>query len=709
MSRSSKFQSYLFPENFDYVIKNVALVGFMYFLFLSGVRMDVKVIKRARKKHWYVATVGMILPICCSLCVGLILRKSLDKEMARFSSIWGISLTLSIAAFPVLYPIARELNLLSSSIARMALSTAVISDLIGLNALLVFETLKQGEYKAINALFYLVSFIILASSFIAGARQAMLWIIRATPEEKPVDQTCVTAILVTVMVAGLVSDTFGLTVANGPLWLGLAVPNGPPLGTALVEKMETIVRDILRPFSFMYIGFMVDVASMSSHWSHLHPLMLMVLSAYVVKMVSTFVASRFHEISIRDSLTLSLLVGLKGDVDLMLFIHLNDMKLLDKPHFTFLVVSAVSMTAVATPLIAILYDPAKPYMINKRRNIQHSPPNAQLHVLACMHSEENLSGLMRLIHLSNPTVASPLSVDALCLVELVGQSNPVLIDHQKEEEEEEEGAETFNLGPIHKALKKFQEARGDDCINIYSYTTFTSKRSMYQDVCQLALSNKACLVVVPATMKQVFQSLNSDVLLHAPCSVAVLVDKSPYQNLVHGSLRSPFQNIALLFLGGADAREALSYAERMAENPAVSLSVVRFLPHNNEGDNEIDKKLDDGLVTQFWLKSEGNSRVVYREVVVKNGEETIAAIQAMKKQRHDLWIVGRKHGINPVLLRGLGNWSDCNELGVIGECVASADFDSRASVLAVQQQILRSQEKVSDSLMRGFSLSTWKW
>lgn len=627
--------------------------------------------------------------------------------MAKFSSIWGVSLTLSIAAFPVLYPIVRELNLLSSSIGQMALSTAVISDLIGLNALLVFETLKQGEYKAINAFLYIASFIILASTFIAGARQAMLWIIRATPEEKPVDQTCVTVILVTVMVAGLVSETFGLTVANGPLWLGLAVPNGPPLGTALVEKIETIVRDILRPFSFMYIGFMVDVASMSSQWSHLHPLMLMVLCAYVVKMVSTFVASRFHEMSIRDSLTLSLLVGLKGDVDLMLFIHLNDLKLLDKPHFTFLVMSAVSMTAAATPLIGILYDPTRPYMLNKRRNIQHFPPNTQLHVLACMHSEENLSGLMRLIHLSNPTVASPLSVDALCLVELGGQSNPVLIDHQTEEEEE--GAETSNFGPIHEALKKYQEARDDDCINIYSYTAITSKRSMYQDVCQLALSNKASLVVVPATMKQVFQSLNSDVLLHAPCSVAVLVDKSPHQNLVHGFLRSPFQNITLLFLGGADAREALSYAERMAENPAVSLSVVRFLPHKNEGDNEIDKKLDDGLVTQFWLKSEGNSRVVYREVVVKNGEETIAAIQAMKKQRYDLWIVGRKHGINPVLLRGLANWGDSNELGVIGEYVASTDFDSRASVLAVQQQILRSQEKVSDSLMRGFSLSTWKW
>lgn len=228
---------------------------------------------------------------------------------------------------------------------------------------------------------------------------------------------------------------------------------------------------------------------------------------------------------------------------------------------------------------------------------------------------------------------------------------------------------------------------------------------MYQDICQLALANKACLVVLPL---EDGQPLNSEVLVHAPCSVAVLVDRSQRQNLVHGALRSPLRHLAMLFLGGADAREALAYADRMAGNPDVWLTVVRFLPDSREGDkeSEMDKKLDDGLVTQFWLKSEGKERIAYREVVVRNGEETIAAIQGMDKQRYDLWIVGRKHGINPLLLSGLANWSDENDLGVIGEYVASADFNSRASVLAVQQQILRGQQQVSACLLRGFFLST---
>ncbi|KAL1558799.1 cation/H(+) antiporter 24-like [Salvia divinorum] len=699
LSRNDKLRAYIFPPEYNYVIKNVGLVGLIYFVFISAVKMDIMEFKRSERKNWYIALFGMLLPISCSFSVGMLQRNSMNAGLGSFSAIWGISLNLSIAAFPVVYPIVKELNLLSSGIGRMALTTTMISDLIGFLALIIFEMLNQGQRKPIFSLWYLLSFIGAAAACISGAKQAMEWIVRITPDEKPVDEAYVTGVLVAVMMAGFITDTFGMSVANGPMWLGLAVPTGPPLGTALVQKMETIVTDILMPFSFMYIGLVFDFASVSGQWSHLRPLMLMLVSAYSLKILSTFIASRLNHMTIRDSLTLSLLLGVKGQVDFLMFVHLNDLKILDTPHFTAMALSATIITALVTPLISILYDPRRPYLLDKRSNIQHSPPNAQLHILACIHSQENLSGLMSLLQVSNPTALTPLSVDALCLEELIG-SNPVLIDHQADDEDE-----TPDKSNIHNALKMFQEAMGDDCLTIHSYTTITSSTSMYQDICHMALTNKACLVVLPSRDKG--QPLNTEVLVHAPCSVAVLMDKSPPQTLIHGALRSPMQQLALLFLGGADAREALAYADRMSGNPDVWLTVVRFLPGNNEGAKDMEKKLDDGMVTQFWLKSEGKEHVSYREVVVNNGEETIAAIQAMDKQLYDMWIVGRKHGINPLLLRGLSSWSEENELGVIGEYVASADFNSRASVLAVQQQILRGQQKVSaSSLLRGFPFST---
>ena len=90
---------------------------------------------------------------------------------------------------------------------------------------------------------------------------------------------------------------------------------------------------------------------------------------------------------------------------------------------------------------------------------------------------------------------------------------------------------------------------------------------------------------------------------------------------------------------------------------------------------------------------------------MKNGQDTIAAIRVMNSDCYNLWIVGRKQGINPVLVEGLSDWSQNPELGIIGDFIGSMDLGSNASVLVVQQQILR--EGASGGLLGRFSCCTY--
>lgn len=385
-------------------------------------------------------------------------------------------------------------------------------------------------------------------------------------------------------------------------------------------------------------------------------------------------------------------------------------------YFTLMVLMTTSMTFIASPLINLIYDPTRPYMINKRRNIQHNPPNAELRIVLAIHDEESVPGFISLLEVSNPNVNSPFLVYALRLIELIGRASPLFIDHETRDGDSYVSDNYTSSNPIHNALKFSHDTEGE-YVEIHRFTSVSPKKSMYQDICELALTKKASLIILPfhkdwldmenniqgvATHKKV-QTINLNVLNHAPCSVALLVDKGSLQG--HNNSSFSMQHIrhhfAVLFLGGPDAREALAFADRIASHPDVSLLVIRFLSHNGEGDDLIEKKLDDGLVTWFWVKNEGNSKVTYREVVVQNGEDTLGAIQAMNDDSFSLWIVGRKHGINPVLLQGLQSWGEHQELGVIGEYVSSMDLGTTASVLVVQQQILRDQRRPS-RLARGF-------
>ncbi|KAL6967762.1 hypothetical protein U1Q18_033573 [Sarracenia purpurea var. burkii] len=380
-----------------------------------------------------------------------------------------------------------------------------------------------------------------------------------------------------------------------------------------------------------------------------------------------------------------------------------------------LVLLVTMVTAIATPLIQILYDPSRPYMVNKRRAIQYTPPNTELHIVACIHDQESVTGFVNLLKVSNPTASSPFCVYALRLIEFAGRAAPVFIDHDNQTQ----AFEHTSYNPIHNALKLFQESYCD-FVKFHLFTSVSPIRTMYQDICELALTKKVTLIILPFRKDSLdsrtevvndggIQSVNTNVLSHAPCSVGILVDKGSFRTqIANYSMRRSSHHFAVLFFGGADAREALAYADKMAGNSEVSLTVVRFLSHNGDGDNAMEKKLDDGVVTWFWVKNEGNERVIYKEVVVRNGEETVAAIQAMNRSEYyDLWIVGRKQGINPVLIEGMSSWSQNLELGVIGDLVTSDDFRSNASVLVVQQQVLRAQERVLGSLLGRFPCSTY--
>ncbi|XP_061359927.1 cation/H(+) antiporter 24 [Gastrolobium bilobum] len=682
LGRSKWFQRHMMPATAQFLVNNLGVMGFMFFLFIYGVKMDPGLLRKSGRMHVSTAIFGILVPTMSVFSVALYMRKNMDAELATISSIGILTGYLGITAFPVLYNVLKELNLLNSDVGRTALSTAMIGDAFGVGTVVAFEAGKQGESRTENALWYMLCLFSLMAFILFCVRPAMVWINKKTPEGQPVDQSYVVAILLGVFVMGFITDMLGIAIANGPLWLGLAIPDGPRLGATLVNKSKTIMTEFLLPFSFVIVGSYTDIFAMvAADWSSLSPLFVMVLTGYLTKFFSTWIAAFYWRMPLRDGLTFSLIMSLRGQIELLLFVHLMDKRVLKPPGFTLLVLMTTALTATFTPLISILYDPTRPYIVNQRRNIQHNPPNAELRIVLCVLDAESINGLIHLLDLSNPTSTSPLLVSALRLIELEGRANPLLIDHEKQEV-----PQIYQWTNTINALERYQQHRGV-FVKLQYFTAVAPKQSMFQDICELSLEQDASLIILP--YKKML-SPNLQVLKHAPCSIAILVDKGLLEITPLGnSFRQCRYRFAVLFLGGADAREALVYADRLIDNQDVSLTVIRFLSHNYIGDDEMEKKLDDGTVTWFWVKNEVNQRVLYREVVVRDGEETIAAIQAMNDGGYDLLIVGRKQGINPVLLTGLSEWGENEELGLIGDYVSSEDFSGSASVLVVHQQILR--------------------
>ncbi|KAL5555473.1 hypothetical protein UlMin_037709 [Ulmus minor] len=712
LGRNVRFANTVFPLRSVMVLETMANVGLLYFLFLVGVEMDISVIRRTGRKALAIAIAGMVLPFIIGACFSFILR-SRDQTMTQGTFILFLGVALSVTAFPVLARVLAELKLINTELGRIAMSSALVNDMCAWILLALAIALAENHSTSLASLWVILSSAAFVAFCILIVRPAIAWMVRRTPEGESFSEFYICLILTGVMISGFITDAIGTHSVFGAFVFGLVIPNGP-LGVTLIEKLEDFVSGLLLPLFFAISGFKTNVGKIQSAatWGYL---LLIILLACAGKIAGTLLVAMYYRMPIHEGITLGLLMNTKGLVEMIVLNVGRDQRVLDEESFAIMVIVAVVMTGIITPIVTIIYRPARKFIPYKRRTIQRSKPDAELRVLVCIHTPRNVPTIINLLEASHPTKKSPICVYVLHLVELTGRASAMLIVHNTRKS----GRPALNRTQaqsdhIISAFENYEQHAG--CVTIQPLTAISPYSTMHEDICHLAEDKRVAFIIIPFHKQQTvdggmeatnpaFRMVNQNVLANAPCSVGILVDRG-----LNGSTRlaanQVTHHVAVIFFGGPDDREALSYAWRMSDHPGISLTVMRFIPGEDaidpleqpgadpndprmltiETDEALEKQLDEDIINEFRMKTVNDETIVYNEKVVNNGEETVAAIRSMDNI-HDLFIVGRGQGMISPLTAGLTDWSECPELGAIGDMLASSDFAATVSVLVVQQYI----------------------
>ncbi|XP_059627068.1 cation/H(+) antiporter 3-like [Cornus florida] len=317
-----------------------------------------------------------------------------------------------------------------------------------------------------------------------------------------------------------------------------------------------------------------------------------------------------------------------------------------------------------------------------------SPDNAELRIFVCVHRQDEALAAIKLLEVTNPSRESPLLVHVLHLMELKGQATPLLINHKF-------GQKISATSRSRQIIDIFNYYKIQylGLVNVQAFTAISTPKFMHYNICSLAFDKLTSLVILPFHRKwnsqgkmivnnNTLRSINHQVIELAPCSVGILVDRRKIQRTTPVS---PLYHVAVLFLGGNDDREALAYANRMAQSPAVHLTVLRLVAEENTGEDNGETMLDSENLKEIRLQSSPRGNVMYREEKVKDGLDTALIIHTMDKI-YDLIMVGQQHRLDSPVLSGLLEWTELPELGAIGDLLASQDTSQPVSILVVQQQ-----------------------
>ncbi|XP_055811060.1 cation/H(+) antiporter 4-like [Solanum dulcamara] len=702
LGKVPKFTENLFPQSGEVFIDLMSKIGYIFFIFLSGVKMDPKVVLRSGSRAWTIGLLAVILPVAsfASLYFGFF-SQDVNLHRYRQPATQSIFLIQGLIAFPVVASLLVDLKIMNSELGRLALASSLISDLFSNLGLTIFSTLRIGFLAEITTVISVQSFVLLLGIILLivfTVRPFSLWVIKRTPEGRPVNSVYIISASVAVFLAVILVDNAGLNYQYGPFILGLVIPDGPPLGSTLVDKLETLVSGMLAPLLITYCGMKVNLVDLYD-LVFLNWVWVMVFFCLTVKYASVFLPALACKVPPKDAAALAFIMISQGVIQMSFYLNNVINQTFDGETFSMLTASVLLIAALSHFCVGSLNDHTRIYAGYQKRDIQHASSNSELRLLSCAHRFDDVVGVRKLLDASFPCKESPLAVYALHLVELAGRASPVLIDHQLGQKNTSGVARSQKIVEVFIAF----ENQFLGSATTHFFTSMSLPRFMHQDICSLAFNKLASMIILPFHRKWNHQgkiildssnlrTINNNVLDLAPCSVGILIDRQKIRRLaIQSDNESSMYQVAVVFMGGNDDREALAYAKRMSRSPGLQLTVVRFVSWDIDvRENQWDAVLDAEMLKEVRLLGQHQDNIVYREERVKDGAETALVIHAME-EAFDLIMVGRRHRDDLQQLLGLNEWNDLPELGPVGDMLAAAEINRPVSVLVVQQQIVKNK------------------
>ncbi|CAL0327925.1 unnamed protein product [Lupinus luteus] len=360
----------------------------------------------------------------------------------------------------------------------------------------------------------------------------------------------------------------------------------------------------------------------------------------------------------------------------------------------------VVMTAIVSPFIKLLYvhRPRTQYpSINSNfvvRSIQNTPSDTEFRIITCLHHEASVRGMIALIEACNPILESPICAYVIHLVEIMGQSAPILLPINYKQNKKIMSVNYPNTNHIMRAFENYSN-NASGPITILPYVNIAHYKHMHEAICNLAQDKIVPLIIIPfhenddvdlgGYVAKSIQKLNTRFQSRAVCTVGILVDRD---SRLGGDDSMMIFHVGIFFIGGQDDREALALGIRMANRENVRVSLFRFVvtdindkgydgrfkSREEEEEEEIEEMLNESLIDEFKSLKFGSANVCWYEIMVADGEQILDTIRKLEGN-YDLVMVGRRHNIGNLNDEELTTFIENAEtLGIFGDMLASTEF-----------------------------------
>ena len=346
------FSAAVFPTDTRPMLAALANVGVAIFMFMVGLELDRRLLRGRGRIAVSVSAGSIVLPFGLGIALGFYLLKNHPAEH-RLGFLLFIGAAMSVTAFPVLARILTDRGMTKTMLGGLALTCAAVDDVLAWTLLagVVMVSGNAGGEPMLVMLFpvYVAVMFLVVRPLLR----------RVITEDSTLRTGQLATILVGVLVSGAVTEWTGMHFIFGAFLFGAMIPRSGTerLRDALIQRLEEFNTALLLPVFFIVAGLKVDLSGLGL--TGLGELGLVLLAAIGGKFGGAFAAARLHRLPARKSAALATLMNTRGLTELIILSVGLQLGILDQKMYSIMVVMAVVTTAMAGPLLNLLYPPSR--------------------------------------------------------------------------------------------------------------------------------------------------------------------------------------------------------------------------------------------------------------------------------------------------------------------------------------------------------------
>jgi Kef-type K+ transport system membrane component KefB/nucleotide-binding universal stress UspA family protein len=332
-----------------YLLETIALLGAMFLLLITGLEIDLTLIRRHARTAIGVSLGGITVTFATGFLLGQFLPDFLLADPAqRLVFALFVGTAMAISAIPVIAKVMMDMNLMRRDIGQTILAAGMSDDTIGWILLSVVVGLATGTAVTVGNVAIAVGSVLgfLVLSFTLG-RWLVKQMLNYVQDHVISRERLLSLVVILAFLWGAISQALNLEAVLGAFVMGIIFGTLPRLPREVPHKLESIALGVFAPIFFAVAGLKVNLANL------LDPLifgiaLLVIAIASVGKITGTYLGARL--IGGKDHWTsLSFGAGLnaRGALEIIIATIGLNLGILSQDMFSIIVLMAISTSLMA--------------------------------------------------------------------------------------------------------------------------------------------------------------------------------------------------------------------------------------------------------------------------------------------------------------------------------------------------------------------------